>query len=248
MWWLMRFRVLFFHNLTSKGMSYKVYFMFSESLKSTIRIEVGTKDKLWKHFGTVEDFLNENCDSRDKQSLSKWLESGDYETVKKDVLCKNSLHHNFIVRNFYDDLKDWAEKDRSDKRLEVFEEFSNDDFQLMLPNLKLMNIPVELWNSEYYRDMMETFYEVMRGRECKGISFDTKKLTEKQASNVIRLFAEFLDGDSLNLDVPKGHDYLASSYDGGYEWCEKCGAITYDDSVDCSRKKCPLIAEWGIEN
>lgn len=33
---------------------------------------------------------------------------------------------------------------------------------------------------------------------------------------------------------------LYRSDNGGYEWCEKCGAITYDDSMNCNKKKCPI--------
>jgi hypothetical protein len=40
----------------------------------------------------------------------------------------------------------------------------------------------------------------------------------KQAAAVVTLFAEYLDDYDMRLDVPNGHDYLASSYNGGYDW------------------------------
>ena len=91
---------------------------------------------------------------------------------------------------------------------------------------------------------MEVLYDVMRGNENEGITFGEKKLTPKQASAVVRLFSEFLDKHDRRLDVPNGHDYLASSYDGGYWWCEKCGAITYDDAESCGKRKCPYEIEF----
>jgi hypothetical protein len=60
----------------------------------------------------------------------------------------------------------------------------------------------------------------------------------------------------LRLDVPQrpgrkfdGMDYLASSSDGGYEWCSGdhgtgCFKPIHPDHVcECKRKKCPLREE-----
>jgi hypothetical protein len=90
---------------------------------------------------------------------------------------------------------------------------------------------------------MEHLYEVMRGRESNGVTFDVKPLTEKQAAQVINLFSEFLDPDDLRLNVPDGRDYLASSADGGYEWCDKCFKPIAEDDTSCRRRKCPLREE-----
>jgi hypothetical protein len=112
-------------------------------------------------------------------------------------------------------------------------------------------VPTERWTAEYYKERMDCLYAVMRGRETEGVSLDVKALTVKQAAAVARLFAEFLDPGDNRLDVPHGHDYLASSYDGGYYWCagedaKPSGcyrAVHPDDIGDCRRRKCPLKEE-----
>ena len=108
-------------------------------------------------------------------------------------------------------------------------------------------MPPERWTDDYFRDRMEHLYEVMRGRESEGVTFDAKPLTEKQAASIIRIFDQFLDPCDLRLDVPNGRDYLASSSDGGYDWCEKCGPMVWDDVGDCRKRGCPLLKELKAE-
>ncbi|HEA67728.1 MAG TPA: hypothetical protein ENI07_13020 [Desulfobacterales bacterium] len=85
----------------------------------------------------------------------------------------------------------------------------------------------------------------MRGQESDGITFDEiPPLTPEQAGQVIVLFSEYLDTADIRLEVPRGHNRLASSDDGGYLWCEKCGAVTYEDAEDCDTDGCPLRAEF----
>lgn len=92
-----------------------------------------------------------------------------------------------------------------------------------------------------------SLYEVMRGRKSEGVTFDEKALTPKQTAKVIILFSEFLDHHDIRLDVPNGRDQLASSTDGGYDWCEKCGAMDPDDVPDCRKRGCPLRKELALE-
>jgi len=75
------------------------------------------------------------------------------------------------------------------------------------------------------------------------MSADAKALTPKQAAMVIRIFEQWLDPADLRLDVPKGYDHLESSYDGGYVWCEKCGAVSPDEAYSCKKRGCPIRDE-----
>ena len=59
----------------------------------------------------------------------------------------------------------------------------------------------------------------------------------------MNVFSTYLDGHDLRLDVPNGHDRLASSSDGGYDWCTRCGAMDPDEAGDCRKKACPLLAD-----
>jgi hypothetical protein len=113
--------------------------------------------------------------------------------------------------------------------------------------LETLEVPRTQWTREYYTARMESLYEVMRGRESDGVSFDEKPLSPRQAAQVINIFSPFLDDHDCRLDVPKDRDYLASSYDGGYDWCEKCGAVTPEDGDRCCKRKCPIRAERGAE-
>jgi ribosomal protein L40E len=159
--------------------------------------------------------------------------------IEDKILCETAEMHNDFVRDFYEDLAKWAETPPIE-----FEELTNDEFQKILPGLETITVKPERWTGNYYTKRMEVLYDVMRGIETEGITFDEKKLTPKQASAVIVLFSEFLDNDDRSLRVPNGRDYLASSYDGGYWWCEKCGATTYDDAERCRKRKCPYAIEF----
>lgn len=217
-------------------MSYQIYFGFAQGLKKIIIIPLGKIDFMRNLIETTENTLElkreKYLDNPERWAFSK------YEGIKDSLLCSTASHHNEEVRRFYNLLAACSEKP-----ITSGDALTPDIFSELLPGLEFITVPPERWNGEYYKEKMQTLYEVMRGRESEGISFDTKKLTEKQAANVVRLFSEFLDHDDRRLDVPKGHDYLASSDDGGYDWCEKCGAITWDDAQRCGRKKCPLIEE-----
>lgn len=219
-------------------MSYKAFFSFASGINKTIIVPTGTIEKIREHISDIEVTLN--------ISREKYLDNPvywkhiDYSSVDDKTLCESAQEHNSTVITFYENLRKWAEES-----IISGEDLTNEIFQELLVGLQLITVPPNRWTGEYYTAKMETLYEVMRGREYEGISFGAKKLTEKQAAQVILLFSEFLDTHDRRLDVPKGQDYLASSYDGGYEWCEICGAVTLDYISDrCKRKsKCPLRIE-----
>ena len=87
-------------------------------------------------------------------------------------------------------------------------------------------------------ERMEHVYEVLRGHESEGVTFDAKALTPKQAAAVIRMLEPYLDAHDMRLEVPRGYDYLASSDDGGYDWCITHGAVHPADGTCCRNPKC----------
>jgi hypothetical protein len=218
-------------------MSYKLYFGLTAGLNSTIKVPKGTIEELQQHVNYVEKTLNIKREKfLDNPEHWAW---NDYKEIKNKILCEVAEMHNDFIRDFYGDLAKWAENPPLE-----FEELTNDEFQKILPGLQTITVKPERWTGEYYTKRMEVLYDVMRGNENEGITFGEKKLTPKQAGAVVRLFSEFLDNHDRRLDVPNGHDYLASSYDGGYWWCEKCGATTYDDAESCGKRKCPYAIEF----
>lgn len=221
-------------------MSYKVYFGFATALDKTLKVQKGTIQKMSEHIESVENVLQIK---REKylDNPEHWAFT-DYKDIDDNVLCQTAQNHNGEVRFFYDTLVSWTENPPDE-----FEELTNEEFQKLLPGLQFITVKPERWTGEYYTKRMNVLYDVMRGHEVEGITFGERKLTIKQAGAVIRLFSEFLDTDDRRLDVPNGHDYLASSYDGGYDWCEKCGAMTYEDAKRCNKRKCPLQKEYNEE-
>lgn len=213
-------------------MSYNVFFDFSISFSKPMKVPKNTLDLVNDHIKRVEEKLKL---TRVKYENNPWhWEKNNYDGVDDEVLCETVMEHNDFVRVFFKDVKNWHNTPPSD-----FEIITPEQSREFFPGLQILDVEPERWTNEYYRNKMDVLYEVMRGRETDGISFDTKKLTEKQAANVIILFSEFLDGGDIRLDVPKGCDHLEASYDGGYEWCIKHGAVLYEDinELECSKCK-----------
>ncbi len=213
-------------------MAYKIFFDFTAGLNKTMKVPVGTKADIVKHIKTVEATL------KIERENNHWERDG-YSTVSDEVLCEIAEEHNAWVIWFYNRLIAWEEKSPN-----PFEKMTKKDFEYYLPALRRITVPPERWTGDYYRKRMEVLYEVMRGQEIEGITFDEKALTVKQASQVINLFSEFLDPSDMRLTVPVGCDHLESSHDGGYEWCDKCfKAVARDHYFNCKRRGCPIMAE-----
>jgi hypothetical protein len=223
-------------------MSVHVFFSFSSGLKSPLFVPKGTKEGCIAHVTDVERKLGiartQYLDNSVQWDTAfKW----DIKAIDDALLCETVLEHNDWVRSLYESFGEWSQEPIKDG-----ETLTPQDAQEFWFGLEILDVPIEKWTEDYYRNRMEHLYEVMRGRDSEGVSFDTKGLTPRQAAEVIILFSEYLDEGDIRLDVPAGHDELAASSDGGYEWCEKCGkAIDPDDIDGCHRKQCPL--KKGVE-
>jgi hypothetical protein len=210
--------------------------MFASGIPKSIRVPVGTKKDMFDHISNVETTLKIKREKY-RNNPEHWITT-DYADIDDKVLCETAERHNWMVRWFYYKLTEWSEKPVKSR-----EWLTIKDFEKILPALQLITVSPERWTSDYYRSRMNVMYEVMRGREEDGISFDEKPLTVKQAAQVINLFSEFLDVGDLRLDVPKGEDTLMSLSEGEYEWCEKCGAVTYEHAQACRKSGCPIEKE-----
>ena len=221
-------------------MSVQVFFAFSSGLAVTLKVPTGTKQALLTHVEEVEAILGLKR-SKYKDNPVHWdhwdpeYRAG-FPKVDDELLCKTVGSHNDWVRHTYRKFGEW-----SAHPVEGGEEITSEEAALFWHAFQELSVAPRRWTADYYRSRMESLYEVMRGRESEGVSFDVKALTPAQASAVIRIFEPFLDSHDLRLEAPHGHDYLASSYDGGYSWCDKCfRAMTPDDGACCPRRKCPL--------
>jgi hypothetical protein len=214
--------------------SFSVFFDFSSGLATTLTVPTGTKARVLAHVEEVEGTLSLRR-TKYLDNPMHW-ERTSYPGIDNKVLCETVERHNELVRRLYDDLAKWAVAP-----VEGGETLTPEDAQEFWHGLTVIDVEPSRWTPDYYRARMDHLYEVMRGRESEGVTFDVKALTPKQAAAVIRIFDRYLDPGDLRLDVPHGRDYLASSYDGGYDWCGKCyRPIASGDEGDCRRRKCPL--------
>ena len=220
-------------------MSYHVFFSFSSGLERGIQVEPGTLALIMGHVNHVESVLGYEA-TQYLDNPKHWKTTNPSKSVTDEVFCDTAENHNEFVRWLYDDFGKWQKSPP-----ENAETITPEDAKKFWHALQTIDVPVERWTGDYYRARMESLYDVMRGCESEGVTFDEDPLNERQAAAVIILFADFLDAEDLRLDVPLGHDYLASSSDGGYEWCDKCGAILHDDFLNCEKKECPLAEDMG---
>lgn len=221
-------------------MSYHVFFDFSTGIARAMTVPAGTVKSCQDHVRLVEASLGYERTWR-TQDTPHWGHTAvPRDGVSDKVFCELAQRHNQWVIWFYNALIEWQKK----KPTGAAERMKVRDAKTFWHGLTQIRVPPERWTESYYRDRMEHMYEVMRGRESEGVSFDEKPLTPRQAAQVINLFS-FIDPGDARLDVPRGHDYLASSEDGGYVWCEraKCGAMAHDDADACRKRGCPIRAE-----
>ena len=230
-------------------MSYHVFFGFSSGLAEPIRVPVGTKKSIIEHVEEVESVLGLKRTKYEDNPVhwDHWdpeYRNG-FPSVEDKTLCETVQYHNGWVRSLYRDFAEWSEKPFKSSKGHRGEWITPKDAQKFWHGLVELRVSTDRWTADYYIARMEHLYEVMRGRESEGVTFGTKALTTKQAAAVINIFSPYLDHDDRRLDVPNGYDYLASSYDGGYDWCEKCGAMRPEDADACRKRKCPIRAERG---
>ncbi len=221
-------------------MSFRVFFSFSTGLATPLKAPKGTKSALMEHVQRVESVLGLRRIEYHENPV-RWdhfdpnFRDG-FPDVANDLLCRTVEEHNEWVRRVYKRFGEWAAHPVEDG-----EEITPEEAAAFWHGFELLQVEPRRWTSDYYRARMESLYEVMRGRESEGVTFDAKPLSPAQAAAVVRIFDEYLDGHNLRLDVPHGRDYLASSTDGGYDWCDKCfHPMVPDDGASCRKRKCPL--------
>lgn len=249
-------------------MSYTTFFTFSSGLSRTMSVPSGTLQAIQDHVAWVEGKLKIETEEYQGETRWKSLSHPFGEGVSNETLCEVASEHNQWVRWLHERFGEWSEARRKKKSPEGVwekqawrdgrwgivtvgrkefpapEKLTPKQAQTFWRALNEIHVPVSRWTRKFYVDRMNHLYEVMRGREHEGVTFNARRqLSPKQAAAVVMLFAEHLDDKDMRLDVPNGRDYLASSYDGGYDWCEKCGPVHPDDVGGCRRKACPLRAE-----
>lgn len=219
-------------------MSFNVFFAFSAGLSKPITVPKGTLASVIRHVENIEDRLGLEREQYQNNPVHWAWRGWPAEDLDDKVLCEGAEEHNSWVRWFYDRLAYWSKNPPADGEI-----ITPDDAKTFWHGLQTLTVPPRRWTGDYYSDRMKAIYEVMRGRPDEGMTFDEDALTAKQAGAVIRLFEQYLDPSDMRLEVPKGCDYLASSYYGEYDWCTKCGAVLPETANACRERACPAQAE-----
>lgn len=225
-------------------MSFHVFFSFSSGLAKTIYAPKGTKAAIAAHVEWIERTLHLEREQYLKNPV-RWnyrdkTTHQEFPGIPDDVLCVQRLRSTTIgSAGSTNGFEEWSETPAKKPR----EAITSNDAKKFWHAFELLDVPLSRWNMDYYRNRMDHLYDVMRGVESEGVSFVEKALTPKQAAQVINIFSTYIDGWDLRLDVPKDRDYLASSYDGGYSWCDKCFCPIAEDDLSCRKRGCPIMAE-----
>lgn len=242
-------------------MSYDVHFMFSWGLSAPLTVPAGTKQRLLDHVAHVERVLElkrtpcaeGNTKAYGPNYPDHWDHwKRDWSEIDDELLCKTILDHNDWVVYTHHQFGEWAKKPFTPTAwIKESEILTPEDAREIWPGFEKLAVPPERWSRDYYRSRMEHVYEVMRGRPEEGVTFDAKPLSQQQANAVINIFEQYLDTHYLRLSVVQspgrgfnGQDRLASSYDGGYDYCDGCfKPIDFDCVGECRKRGCPLLKE-----
>jgi hypothetical protein len=229
-------------------MSYKVFFSMSSGLSKPITVPKGTYKNITERVHKTEQALGYRVEQFGNNPKYWSDTTKPMDGVSDDTFCEVAEEHNLFVRCLYVDMTRWFETPPLDGEIITVEQATEFWY-----GLSIIHVPVSRWTPDYYRGRMEAIYMALRGFGeaqpilAEGMVFDSKPLTIRQAADVIILFSNYLDEGDLRLDVPLGCDSLKSSDDGGYYWCEKCGAVTPEHAERCRKRKCPVKAEWDNE-
>lgn len=223
-------------------MSQRVFFALSTSVLHPITVPKGTITKIKERIDFVEKTLGLETEQY-KDNPPHWKNTNPKDDVSDDLFCQVAEDHNYFVRRLYDTIARCSEKPAEDGEILTPEESAT-----FWHGLRIIDVPINRWTRDYFVARMEAYYESMRGREAEGIIFDAEPLTPEQADAVMNIFSFILDAHDVRLSVPKGHDYLASFDDGGYEWCTQCGAVTFGHVDRCREEGCPARADLELED
>lgn len=212
----------------------------------------------WQWANTEADILARAGSKADPSAPQWWLADRERDALI-ERMATSLRWHNAFVRRLYSDLSVWAER-KTWKRGES-ERITVEQSVEFWGGLEILDLPKELWNRSHFTDYMEHLHALLTTGDSRGVSLDCKPFDAKQAGALIRLFEAEIDqwGFDARFDIPldehlKPYDRIASSDDGGYDWCSHCGPINSDDFHErcrvCprgKRGKCDLKNEHPAE-
>lgn len=185
----------------------------------------------WHH--TEKNMLEMAGHPADKGVHQYWLLDRERESRIASMALAVRLH-NQEIEWLYNDLRKWSEKEKW-KRGEA-ETITVKQSREFWGGLTMLELPKELWDREHYTDHMDHLHTLLTTGESRGVILDCPPFNPEQTEALISLLDGELDqwGFDARFSIPldenlKPYNLIASSYDGGYDWCEKCGPIHSDD-------------------
>lgn len=196
----------------------------------------------WHWRGTQRSML-ETAGPEVDRTLSQWHLKDRERDALIECMSQAVLRHNDYVMQLYEDLTKW--QGRRWKRGEA-ETITVPQSVEFWGGLQILEFPRELWTRNHFTEHMQHLHELLTTGESRGVSLDCKPFNPKQASALLKLLEDELDqwNFDMRFDIPldenlKPYDMIVASYDGGYDWCERCGPIHTDDfRARCA--VCPL--------
>lgn len=186
----------------------------------------------WYWRDTSADMLAQAGPESDTKLPQRWLDDRARD-AKIAKMASAVRRHNDEVRWLYEELSKWQKRKWKRGESEQITVAQSVDFW---GGLTILDLPRDLWDREHYTDHMEHLHELLTTGSSRGTSLDCKPFNAEQAGALIILFEDEIDqwGYDARFAIPldeqlKPLDRIASSYDGGYEWCSKCGPINQDD-------------------
>ena len=213
---------------------YHCLFSFSQGINQTIKVPKGTIDM-------IKDWIEE-VTLKLGLKITQYLDNPKYwecyepdESISNEIASEYVEQHNSTVRQFYHDLQRWVKNPPED-----YDELTPEIAQTFWHGLEMLRLPYHRWSKEYYTNEMEHLFDVMTRGESREVSWNTKKLTLKQAASVIHLFETYLDYHDVRLELPYKRDFLVD--DNQYHWCPNHGAIYNDDVIEKGDKIYCLVS------
>lgn len=177
-----------------------------------------------------------------------WLADREREARINEMHALVFNGHWHFVTTMYENLGKWS-KGCDAAETEVLKA---EESHLWWGALHSLPWPDELMTRDVYRAYLEHVGEVLSGNESRGVKLDCKPLSHDQKEALL----VFIEGET---DV-KGYDLRAAfpvdesgeafgcvafSYDGGYDWCGRCGLPIHEEAVSRRCEVCPKRKKKG---
>lgn len=194
------------------------------------------------YWGAKEKDMLAHAGQQTDTTLPKWWLADRERDARIAEMAQAVRLHNDEVRWLYKDLCEWGTRKWKRGEWEKITMAQSIDFW---GGLTILELPRDLWDREHYTDHMEHLHELLTTGSSRGTELDCKPFNPKQAGALLMLFEDEIDqwGFDARFAIPldadlKPYDYITSSYDGGYDWCSKCGPIHTDD-LHARCRACP---------